>query len=162
SPAVCEFRPSWAPSGRRAVFNFSDGSELSIVDLRSGITTRLAGTAGGTNPAWSSEGSIAFDRVFTGDTHAYLVSAHGGLPRAVRADAVDLSWSPDADRLAFVRPSDGSIGTAELDDEEETTVAPPGAQTACLPIECGLAWSPNGKRIAYSDGSNIWTIRVDD
>lgn len=84
------------------------------------------------------------------------------MPRAVLDDAVDLSWSPDGDRLAFVRPSDTSIGTADLEDGDATTIAPPGSQANCLPIECGLVWSPNGKLVAFSDAHDIYTVRVDD
>ncbi len=85
---------------------------------------------------------------------------NGGIRVAVATDAIDVDWAPDSRRLVFVRPSDGSIRTIGVNGDGETVVAPAGSQTTCLLLECGLAWSPNGQFIAYSDGSDIWTVHV--
>ena len=86
--------------------------------------------------------------------------AAGGAPTGVVPDASDADWSPNSQRLVFSRPSDESIRTVDLRTSETTVVAAAGAQ-GCPGFQCGVAWSPNGQSIAYSDGLSIWTVRVD-
>jgi len=85
------------------------------------------------------------------------------LPPGVR----DLSWSPDGRQLAFVvvvpgaRPVDPANGlfvrTFSLDDRRTLKIA--GCDGTACPT--GVAWSPNGSRIALSNGSRLQTIAPD-
>jgi Tol biopolymer transport system component len=161
TPFVCEFRPEWSPSRQQVVYNAVGTQGLFVADTSTGVGSFLAGGEDGNNPSWSPDGQlITFDRVFVGDETVYVVPPSGGTRVAVTTDAVDADWAPNGGRIAFVRPSDGSIRTIGIDGRGEAIVAPAGSQSPCLPLECGLAWSPNGQLIAYSDVQNIWVVRV--
>lgn len=102
-------------------------------------------------PALSADGGrIAYVlRTFDADgdrnvDQLWLVSADGGEPRRLTAGPGDTSpaWSPDGDRLAFLR--DGQVAVLDLDggEPERLTDLPLGAGTP--------RWSPDGRRIAFS------------
>lgn len=90
----------WSPDGKRIVYEAgSGGGDVSVYDLESGISTRIAE---GNEPTWSPDvNRIAFRR---GDTY-YTVSPSGGPAiklfhkrRAISA----LYWSPDSRFVAYV------------------------------------------------------------
>jgi hypothetical protein len=92
---------------------------------------------------------IAFDRTPAGDQSIYIVPSTGGTPTLVRTSAIDPEWSKNSKRLVFQDISDGSLRTVDLSGGTETIVA-----------DFGVNPSWEGKRIAYSDGNNIFTINV--
>jgi Lysyl oxidase/WD40-like Beta Propeller Repeat len=60
------------------------------------------------------------------------------------------TWSPTADRIAFVTRGDLWVMDAD------------GSHRALLVREAGdPAWSPNGRRIAFVRDGYVWTVRVD-
>jgi hypothetical protein len=79
-------------------------------------------------------------------------------------DWVDLDWSPDGSRLAFVSAvggrSNGSISLINSDGTGRTFLETPTAGRDSSP-----AWSPNGNWIAYAgvdeNGSAVYAIRAD-
>jgi len=162
----CAFNPDWSPNGQKIVFDQSDdvtGQHLSVLDLATGTAAPLTGGDAGNNGVYSPNGEwIAFDRWGIRDTATYRVPAAGGVPQLLVPNALDPRWSPDGRRIAFTRPSDWSIGTAAVDGGDQTTVAPAGAQAnfGCQIFQCGLAWSPNGHAIAYSDNADLWIVHV--
>lgn len=160
----CEFRPEWSPSRQLVAFNYLPAAApqtLALLDVATGAVTAVPGGENGDNPSWSPNGQLlAFSRQFVGDPNAYVVPPGGGTRTLVAADAYDLDWAPSSQRLSFVRVSDASIRTVALDGTGETIVAPAGTESACFPLGCGVAWSPNGQWIAYSGFDSIWKVRV--
>lgn len=163
SPTACEFNPDWSSNGKRIVYDrLENGSQqLFVADLDAGTTAAVPGApVGANNGSFSPDGRwLAFDRFFSGDTTIYLVAAQGGTPSPTVADAGDADWSPNSQRLVFSRPSDGSVRTIDLRTGDETIVAPAGFQ-GCPGFQCGVAWSPDGRYITYSDGLAIWSVHV--
>jgi Tol biopolymer transport system component len=105
-------------------------------------------------PAWSPDGrKLAFVRsVITGGkatSDVFVVNVDGSGLRRLVPGAEFMDWSPDGRRLAFVR----IVG-----DVETVFVANAGGGAAqsvtTVPDFAGLAWSPNGTRIAYA-GSEL-------
>jgi Tol biopolymer transport system component len=164
TPTACEFNPDWSANGKQLVFDHTgDVQTLWTADLGSGAVGPLPGAPGGANnAAYSPDGrTLAFDRFFTGDSTVYLLPSGGGFPVPAVQDAADPDWSPSSQRLVYWRPSDGSIRTIDLASGDEGVVAGPGAQL-CGNFECGVAWSPDGRYVAYSpDGLRIKAVRVD-
>ena len=152
-----EYNPSFAPGGMYIVHDVTGGSaalghSLYITDISTGVSAPLTGGEGGNDASWSPDSMyIAFDRVPVGDQSIYIVPSTGGTPTLVRNNAVDAEWSNNSQRLVFQDVTDGSIRTVDLSGGSETNIVSAGANPS---------WSNNGKYIAYSDGNNIWKIKV--
>lgn len=103
-----DYSPSFAPSGRRLVFernNLEPG--LFVLDLDSGSTRWLVSTKeSDRDPAFGKRGEIAFAR-FTGHSYdLFLRTADGQVRRLTRtrvAKERDPVFSPDGERIFFVR-----------------------------------------------------------
>jgi dipeptidyl aminopeptidase/acylaminoacyl peptidase len=114
--------PSWAPDGRRVVFNgvsFSGKSDLYIVDVQSGALQKLTNDFyDDRDPAWSPDGKvIAFssDRTVYGSEGYYnlfLYDLETGDIRYVtygKHNDYSPAWSPDGRTLAFSSDRDGAF-----------------------------------------------------
>jgi TolB protein len=131
-------------------------------------------------PAWSPDGRrIAFtsDRD-GGTTGIYLMNADGsGLERLTRnlrtVDDLSPTWSPDGRRIAFVRTRRGGspeIYVMDADGSQQRrlarSLAPRIAYAGAAGPAGELAWSPNGRKIAFQsprddNKSEIYVMNAD-
>lgn len=111
---------------------------------------------------WSPDGRrIAFVRqtISTGKARAdiFVVNVDGRGLRRLIPDAEFVAWSPDG-RLAFTRVEAGVFGTYVAN-------AAGGAERRILTTSDfgGLAWAPDGRRIAYVVGESLdlWVMNAD-
>jgi Tol biopolymer transport system component len=156
-------QPLTEPAKARIVFN-ADADIYSVAPDGSGRTRLLPGGRGGAfDPSWSPDGrSIAFLRGFAesdDDDRAQIwaMAADGSGarpvssgPRKGQAD-VTPAWSPDGQRIAFVRLR---FGEEALVSRLMTAAASGGDERVITEIRSGLlgsfgspAWSPDGNRI---------------
>jgi Tol biopolymer transport system component len=135
--------PTWSPSGARIAFErrgdiwiaSANGEGLERVTFR-----------GGSQPAWSSDGRIAFTRLtrdtgFPGlDTDVFVIR-----PGAARARRLTFKsgsspdWSPHASKIAFERRLDVYVVRSRGGGLRRFTFGEAGS-----PV-----WSPGGRRIAF-------------
>ena len=123
-------RPRWSPDGKRIAY--VNGGRLWVMrgdgTLKKRLTTRAAA-----GPSWSPDGKwIAFGSLScSGGPGVYRVAAGGGQPEVL-----------------FPRECQGEDLPAEI--------APPGARTGSLTerlrTDDAVAWSPDGRRIAFRGG----------
>lgn len=177
------FGGSWSPDGVMVIHDVMHQG-LYVVSA-SGGTRRLLVAAEPQryrwleSPAWSPDGSrIAFLEEFSDGLYAiWVVNADGTGQRRV-ADVGNcggggctwgLSWSPDGSRLAFlsVALADATPGSAEIGLHVVRADGSGGRQIVRLdpavdsPYGQFFAWSPNGSRIAFVRGGQLFTVAVD-
>ncbi len=119
--------PAWSPDGEKLAFHtVRDGNwEIYTVDVDTMETERLTDDpAVDAYPAWSPDGRhIAFDSMrtsYTGGYEVYVMEADGGDPIRLTIGA-NAEWSPDGDRIVFVRQGDtgGDLYLVDPDGENE-------------------------------------------
>jgi eukaryotic-like serine/threonine-protein kinase len=120
-------------------------------------------------------GQIAFASDRKGTMQIYLLNADGkSAPRQITnlvpSGACQPSWSPDGMRLVFTSPCPGkqdaypgsNLYIIDLEDEN----LEPVQITSSLEGDYDPAWSPNGKRIAFTSLRNgtpaIFVVNLDD
>ena len=152
---------AWSPGSRRLVYEAlsSGATTLGVVDLRSGASRRIPGTARAADPTWSSRGEIAFVR----GRAVYTVQPSGrGLKRLLRAASPSrTSWSPNGRRLAYLAAERTRIGNrwgvwiVGADGRPRLRVG-----TATYDRE--LAWSSDSTRLAWeNDFERLIVARAD-
>lgn len=135
----------WSPSGDKVVFTRIVDNVRTIM-LMNQDGSGLKPMSEGRRPAWSPNGtSILFDE----GGNIWVMSAAGtGSDAHMLIDSADCgTWSPDSRRIAFSNwksPAHGQIYIYNLDTSTSTQVTPSGEYR-------DLAWSPDGKSIAFSD-----------
>jgi Tol biopolymer transport system component len=146
---------SWSPDGTRIAYR-GDDFRLSVATI-GGAVRRL--TADGRGPVWSPDGRlIAFLTSVAhvndqGETeYVAVVRADGsGRTRLQIALTTRVAWSPDSRQLVF-SASGGHLYTMRPDGTDLRVIVPRAA---------GGDWSPDGRRIAYLDGSATWVVDAD-
>ena len=164
--------PAWSPDGRKLVFvkrvERSGAAcrpvgrchdEIYVIKADgSGLRRLTRNTLADNNPVWSPDGRrIAFTRDRDRQTvNIYVMNADGSgqqrlSPTVRRRPWIELAWSPDWKRIAFVA-SGGPLGRPDIfvmnaDGSDVRNV------TNTVTTSFDLAWSPDGRRIAYLEGS---------
>ena len=176
SPAA-DVQPAFSPDGERIAFRSDrDGGGIFVMGATGESVRRL--TSFGYNPAWSPDGSeVVFsnqsidltpgDRAGAGGL--WVVNVRTGEARVLtKHDAVQPSWSPHGDRIAFW----GLVGGGGQRDiwtiaayaaNPDKTILP---VTNDPPLDWNPFWSSDGKYLYFGsdrDGTmNLWRIRIDE
>jgi len=179
--------PAWSPDGRRLAFLGASESErprLRIVDESGSVAEPSVrwpslGWGRAHDLAWSPSGDLlafTWTRIFSGrprNTDLYVVEPDGthlvnltGLARDVQGSLAGVRWSPEGDRLAFSQGASGfwSLVTVRPDGADRVEFggrlsgarAPYEVRGAQVPV-----WSPDGRRVAWSNRRGIVTTAPD-
>jgi len=156
------WEPVWSPNGKWIVYSAqqTSGSDLFLLNLDGTGRQRLTDNkAIDGSPTWSPDGKqIAFFSDRDGNWEIYVMNADGSnVRRLTNHPGQDHSpaWSPDGARIAFVSERDGNEEIyLTLAPHASAGVNPDGANLRRLTHNKAddwfPAWSPDGKRIAFS------------
>lgn len=160
--------PSWSPDARRLAFTRIDiyrdtGGIYTVGRDGHGLTRLTARTA--ISLDWSPDGrSIAFipgERGTFGYSAANRIEILDLRSHRIRrlpvSDPYDLTWSPNGHAIA-VTTGNHAISILDTNTNTARRIPVPGSGPLWLN---GVTWSPDGRRLAYSEGSTIYTVRLD-
>lgn len=117
-------------------------------------------------PCWAPNGKvIAFIKADRGEAPGiYFAPAEGGdSRRIVGVGVARIAWSPNGTDIAYF--SNVTLNLFNLQSGESRTVAVMRKNSSLKPppsIEEEVAWSPDGKQLAYTYSGNIWLVSVDN
>jgi Tol biopolymer transport system component len=153
-----ETDPAWSPDGREIAYDRSvkgySNYELFVMRADGAHKRRLAK---GLGPDWSPDGKSIVYATEGKKGQIYVIPNAGGKPRRLTEAGANGTpdWSGAAGRIAFTSNRDGrlEVYTMRPDGGDERRITRLGG--------FGAAWSPDGKRLAFVLGPNIWTIDPD-
>jgi TolB protein len=183
---VQDYHPAWSADGRWMAYSSYQTVENSEIYMRSYRDGDFVQTRQLTNhpeqdldPTFSPDGSkIAFVRVHTNNTEIYVMDTadtdgdgNGDNLTRFTNNTVDdrsLAWSPNGDKIAFVRAGNGA--SAEVCVMDFPMDNPDGAPAPVnLTNNAGSDsepnWSPDGSKIAFAstrdNNHNIYVMNAD-
>jgi dipeptidyl aminopeptidase/acylaminoacyl peptidase len=142
-------RPAWAPGGRRLLFQRSDGEDT-VVFIKRLSRGKAEGLKRGVNAEWSVDNTIAYIDYESGTLYTITPGDAQGKPHKIGNRATDLTWSPNGNQLAVIKP--------EPETDRECLVIlylkAGNQQTLTCQLDGegggdvnGLAWAPQGGSI---------------
>ena len=152
--------PSLSADGQKIVFTCGgESTNICATDAAGGNVTMLTATGDNRNPVFSPDGTkIAFTSRRDGSAGVYVMDADGSnVVQLVTGDAGGEdeeypTWSPDGQRVAFVK-NNSEIYTAKADGSGDVQLVLGGAG-----FKVNLAYSPDGSHIAFDNVNDVYVV----
>ncbi|RAI85025.1 S41 family peptidase [Algoriphagus yeomjeoni] len=158
SQAQTDARLMQLPDVSETQITFTYGDDIWVVPKQGGVAQKLTSPAGPEMyPRFSPDGKqIAFSANYNGNYDVYVMPTSGGIPERLTyhgmPDMVQ-GWTPDGKSVLFT--SGRESGKERF--SQFYTVAAAGGLPTKLPVPYGefASYSPDGKRVAYTDKSRV-------
>jgi serine/threonine-protein kinase len=162
-----EFQPAISPDGSEVAYVAAGIVVRSTIDIGTGGGSRPAENVPGRHlfPSWTSDGSaLRFAACPFGAAPDMPgcpwkeVGSRGGTARTIDlpGESTGYAWSPDGTRVAFAGDDseDNSIYVHTVGEEAPRAIV---ERFGAWPIH-SLAWSPDGRWIAFVHGNILWRM----
>ncbi len=143
-----------SPDGKRVLGDHLGGGVL-VLELATGVTTRLGFDAGSMSPVWSPDGKYVASRFKSGGIYREAANGAGENQLLLKTDllSVPKSWSPDGRYLIYAQanPATGSADLFALPlagDRRPLVLADSPAN------EDQGQFSPDGRWVAYTSNES--------
>ena len=163
---ISSFNSAWSPSGARIAFDSNRDGDQEIYAMDSsdgsGVKKLTDNRNHDVNPTWSPDGTrIAFER----DYDIWVMNADGtnqkNLTNTVgSASEYEPDWSPDGTKIAFEKWGGGLATTDIFSIDADGTDLRNLTKTPALG-EDYPAWSPNGRKLGFTEHDDIWVMDAD-
>ncbi len=162
----------YSPDGERIAFRSErDGGGIFIMEAMGESVRRV--TDSGYFPSWSPDGKelVYSSSDFLDPTQRYVIPislsivniASGEKRGLTEGDAVQPSWSPKGDRIAFWGLNDGGIRDIKTISVKSGEIV---SVTDDSYLDWNPIWSPDGKYIYFSSNRggtmNLWRVAIDE
>src|ERR687890_278963 len=158
--------------GDRDTDTGDSSSEIITVSPDGTGMKQLTSASGSGNPTFSPNGEkIAYAANYGAGTRGIYVMNRSGNAKKALTDSNNVpeygpTWSPDGTKIAFIRQERVSTPEGQSDWQVDVWVMnADGSEQKKLTDdsndEGAPTWSPDGTKIAFVDGPDIWTVKPD-
>lgn len=158
-------RPRWSPDGSQLAFvrNSTPNADIMAISLTSGAIQRITSDGWARSAEWIDSSTLAIQE-FRGDLGVddgwlYWLWPLSG---AIAEDALigqgitSLSAAADGGQIVAVDLATGDLIVASPDGSDPVVLVPGTGDILAVPV-----WSPEGDRIIWYNGGELWLVELD-